>query len=270
MIHHELGYSYFVDEEGTKVAVEARTPADMAMAAEDRRAPGADSILCAIEAVRDWLAWIYEAGPHPVPVMRRLVACTSANAPWLLQGLPKREAKAIGAIATEAESLRVVCGAVPSQVRASISKAYRREGRTWESRPHIATIEMQLLLESAVDVEDSLVRAKAMETWLGRIWDGGPRLGAAMKALYVDTRALAPELILNMSGDEIADLFAQGRAAESARVKQRVNRRLLHAGFRHGTLRFQKSATACRTYAESQRGNTNRADGARAAKASAA
>jgi hypothetical protein len=220
---------------------------------------------CAIEAVRDWLGWIFEAGPHPLPVMRRLVACTAANAPWLLQGLAAREVRAVSPLAHETDSLRVVCRTTPRAVHAALAQAYRRSGRTWDAASTIATLEMRLLVEGAIDAEDALIRAKAMETWLARVWDHvagrnwRPRLSEAMKALYVEARTLAPEVILNMSGEEIATLFHQGRAAESARVKLRVNARLLRAGFRGATLRFQKSATACRTYAQRQKGNKNRA-----------
>lgn len=268
MIHHELGCAYVLDREGAKVTIDPTNPRDLSMAAEE--SVSGDAMACAIEAVRDWLAWIYEAGPHPVPVMRRLVACTSENAPWLLQGLASRDVRAVTATTAETDSLRIVCGSTLRAVQKSLSRAYRREGLTWDAVPHITTIEMRLMMESAIDPEDSLIRAKAMEAWLARVWDAGPRLGEAMKALYVEARSIAPELILNMSGDEIAQLFNQGRAAESARVKQRVNAVLIRAGFRRATLRFQKSVSACRTYAAKARGNKNRAKSARPAATAAA
>lgn len=264
MIHQELNGAFVVEADGSKSAVELRSPRDLLEATEDSAPPG-DAMLCAIEAVRDWLGWIFEAGPHPLPVMRRLVACTLTHAPGLLLGLPAREVRAVSAGARATESLREICHTTPRAVNAALAQAYRREGRTWSPAQVISTLEMRLVIESALAQSDALIRASAMRTWLARVWDhasgkkAGPRLGEAMKALYVEARTLAPEMILNMSGEEIAALFAQGRAAESARVKQRVNTRLLRAGYRGATLRFQKSLTACRTYAECQRGNRNRA-----------
>lgn len=257
MIHHEIGCAYVVDEEGNRETVCLGDPRAALMAREE--AAAGDAMACAIEAVRDWLGWIFEAGPHPVPVLRRLVACTSAHAPWLLQGMTKREATTLAAWREERDILRAWFGVTPREVKDALAKAYRREGRTWSPPPHITTIEMQLLVEDAMEPDDALIRAKAMEAWLARVWDAGPRLPEALKAIFVEARAIAPELILNMTGDEISRLFGQGRAAESARVKQRVNVFLARAGFRRTTLRFQKSETACRRYAERARGNHHRA-----------
>lgn len=288
MIHQELGYAYVKTGDGPGEPVEMGNPRDALLAAEEGFS--GDAMLCMIEAARDWLWWIYEAGPEPVPVMRRLVACTAANAPWLLERLSRREARALSPLAEEKYSLKVVCRASPEDVHEALAQAYRREGRTWARPEHITTIEMRLLVEAAITGDDALLRGKAMSTWLARVWDyeeteGGkaesgelraesqksrrqwtPSLRTALKNLYVEARTLAPEMILNMTGEEISALFDQVRAAESARVKQRVNLRLLRSGYRHATLRFQKSVSACRTYSEKAKGNKNRAG----AKASAA
>jgi hypothetical protein len=262
VIHHELGCAYVMEPDGTKVAVDGRTPRDCVMAGEEPVA--GDGVACMIEAVRDWLGWIFEEGPHPLAVTRRLVACTAVHAPWYLRGLPTREVRAVEAGSPMERSLRVICHQTPLKVHAALAQAYRRRGQKWAEPQIIATIGMRLMVESAGDASEALVRAQALEIWLGRVWDYSPaerwrpRLSEALKAIYVEARTLAPELILNMSGAEISALFHQGRAAESARVRLRVNAPLLRAGYR-AQQRFQKSETACRRYAERARGNTHRA-----------
>lgn len=273
MIHHELGGAYVLEDGGAggqvRAPVDFRDPRAAAMAAEE--ADGGDAMLCMLEAARDWLGWIFEAGPHPLAAMRRLVACTSVHAPWLLQGMPAGDARALSPLASESQGLRRVCRATPRQVHEALAAAHRRLARGEWAAPaagEVSSLEMKLVVESAIAGDEALLRGKAMGLWLARLWDCAPdarrwrpSLRNALKALYVDARALAPELILNMSGEEIAALFRQGRGAESARVKQRVNVRLLRAGFRRTTLRFQKSETACRAYAARAKGNRNRSAG---------
>lgn len=254
MIHHELGYAYIIEENGTKIGVESRTPRDAAIACDEGMSAD-EEMACRIESVRDWMSWIFQAGPEPVPAMRRLVACTVCNAPWLVVGLSKKEANAVSPVTSEKDSLAVVCRAKPAKVKAAMERARRREGRTW-AMGQISTLE---IMESVADSSEALIRAQAMEVWLARVWNAGPKLSEALKNLFVEARALAPELILNMSGEEISDLFGQGRAAESARVKKRVNDVFTRAGFRYSALRFQKSATACRKYAARAKGNKHRA-----------
>lgn len=222
-----------------------------------------DQMQCALEAVRDWLGWIFEAGPHPVPVMRRLVACTANNAPWLVQGLPAAAVRALGVAAPIPTTLRTVLGVRAADVNTVLAQAYRREGRTWDPIAVPSSSEQMVAREEAIEPADSLIRARALGAWLRRVWDAGPCVREALKHLYVEARACAPELLLNMSGAEIAALFGQGRAAESARVKHRVNDFLARAGYRATHLRFQKSPTACATYALAQRGNKNRVKNAR-------
>lgn len=216
-----------------------------------------ESLVVMGEAVRDWLAWIYEAGPEPGAALGRLVSATAALAPWLTAGLAAREA-------TLARTLAVAPGAaVPPGVdaagaRAALAAAYRREGRTWAAGPGTA-LDAMLAGEAARDAGEQALRTRGLHAWLARVWDGGAALGPALKALYVEARALAPELLLNMTGGEIAAIFGQGRAAESARVRARVNDFLRAAGCRHTTLRFQKTEASCARYAAAQRGNRNRA-----------
>lgn len=222
-----------------------------------------DQMLCALEAVRDWMAWIFEAGPRPHLVMKRLVSCTATAfglGPVLTPVLTSAERAAVSVVGGERECLKVL-GVSMNEVHDALAKAYRRKGRTWDPLTEPTSLDVMTSREDSMEPDESLVRARAVELWLRRIWESGVNFSDALKHLLTDVRAFAPELLLNMTGEEIAALFGQGRASESWRVKHRVNDVLARAGFRNPQLRHQKSQTACRTYARVQRGNSNRVKG---------
>jgi hypothetical protein len=230
-----------------------------------------DEMLCAGEAVRDWMAWIFEAGPRPHHVMKRLVSCTATAfglGPVLTPVLTPAERAAVSVVGGERECLRVL-GVSVAEVHDALSKAYRKKGRTWDPMEEPTSLDVMTAREDTMEPGESLVRARAVELWLRRVWESGVSFSDALKHLLTDVRALAPELVLNMSGEEIAALFGQGRAAESWRVRRRVNDFLARAGFRNPQLRHQKSLAGCQNYARAQRGNRNRVKGRAAAAAAA-
>lgn len=121
--------------------------------------------------------------------------------------------------------------------------------------------------EDGVASDEGAIRSEVIRKWLGWIFAKGPDPAEAMKRLYTFAQSFAPDMILNLTCEEIATIFAQGRAAQSARVKLLITRPLEAAGCHNPHMRFQKSASAVEKYRAVQRGNTNRRKGARAAAA---
>lgn len=107
--------------------------------------------------------------------------------------------------------------------------------------------------------EVTLIREEAIGTWLGWLFEGGIKPAEATKRLFVFARGFRPELILNMSGEEIADLFGQTRAAESHRSRKVIEATLRKAGAKFTDQPYQKSASTRRKCAASAKGNRNRA-----------
>lgn len=253
-IHEELGKAY-VPFHHALMAVDMSDPAAILMA-EEERAEG-DAWVISAEAWREWLAWIFGDSPHPLRVARRLVGCTAALAPWLVRDLPAAERGALEPWADARRAVRVLAGGKPAEIDAALARLWRRERavlRAGGGGPSLA----EMLAAERGRGEEREVRERALVVWLQRVWRHGPAVREALKIVYVDVRAVAADVGWNMSGEEVAVLFGQGRAAESARVRREYSLQLERAGFRSTQARFQKSATTCRKYAAAQQGNQNR------------
>lgn len=107
-------------------------------------------------------------------------------------------------------------------------------------------------------LEEHLIRLEAFRRLMSIFFADGPHPSDVMRRVYAFAKALRPELILNMSCEEVGAIFGETKASVSYRIKQLVNRPIMaHSG--HGTqLPWQKSSSACATYAARAKGNTNR------------
>lgn len=139
----------------------------------------------------------------------------------------------------------------------AIAAAVRRNPHLVSARI-LTPFDEMLRKEEAMPEDEQAIRAEAVGDWLVWLFGDGPRIEAATKRLFSFARAYRPELVLNMSGEEIAALFGQGRAAESARTRRVIEPTLKAAGMRCTALPYQKSDTARRRCAEAQKGNRNR------------
>lgn len=107
--------------------------------------------------------------------------------------------------------------------------------------------------------EERLIRQEAVADMVNWIWEGGiVDLKRAVKRLVTFTRLYRPELVLNVTCEEAAALFGQGKAAESARAVI-VEETLKGAGYHYTKLPSLKSESACDKMAKAQRGNKHRA-----------
>lgn len=274
MIHSELGYTYIHSDDGHE-GVEMRTPRDFALAGEAELREG-ESMPVRVEAMRHALAWILEAGPHPAPVIERLVKASLAYVPGLVHAMPAAEVVAVthaDAAAREVALMRLLLSRTDARpkearrhgesIKAALAKAYRREGHTWRPCTEEPSPVSQLRDVGGISQAENELRTATLARWFRHIWHGRTQLIDALKHFYTIARAYAPELVLNMTAEELAVFFGQGRAAQSDREKRHINKRLARAGSKHTTLRFQKSDAACGKYAEAAKGNHHRAESAR-------
>lgn len=145
--------------------------------------------------------------------------------------------------------------------RAALGAAMRRNAHLVTPERSLTPFE-ELVAREASDHsdEEALIREEAIGTWLGWLFEGGIKIEEATKRLFVFARGFRPELILNMSGAEIAALFGQTRAAESHRSRKVIEATLRKAGAKFTDQPYQKSATTRRKCAASAMGNRNRAN----------
>lgn len=112
--------------------------------------------------------------------------------------------------------------------------------------------------ESAGEGEEWAIRTEAWHTLLEFFFSEGPEPLAVIRQIYGIVKALKPELIGDMSCEDIALLCGDGgRATVSARIKRIYNNLLTKNGSR-AKAPFQKNPEALRSFSRAQRGNKNR------------
>jgi hypothetical protein len=88
------------------------------------------------------------------------------------------------------------------------------------------------------------------------IFQAGPEPLQVLRSIFALAKAVRPELLGDMSLEDISIICADGgRATVSARIQRIYNAPLARAGMPEARASFQKSGT----YAAAQRGNSNRA-----------
>lgn len=140
----------------------------------------------------------------------------------------------------------------------ALAAATRRNSHLVNARQELTPFDHALAAEEAMPDDEKAIRAEAISKWVEWIMEDGPRLDRAVKRFYSFVRAYRPDLLLNMSGAEIAAQFGQTRAAESARTRRVTETTLKKAGYRCTAVPFQRSATTRAKCAAAQMGNTNR------------
>lgn len=144
------------------------------------------------------------------------------------------------------------------RISRALAVAYQREGRVpVEARTPMTFAE---LFEQAPGdgEEEAKIKRETATRLLHFVFQDGPHPGCALRLLYLMAQRLAPELVLNMSGAELADMVGETRAAWSARNKRIFTGYLKARGFKAAKSRLQKSDAAVAKYASAARGNTNR------------
>lgn len=113
--------------------------------------------------------------------------------------------------------------------------------------------------EAAGDSVTQFIRVQAMRAMFRYCLVEGPDIAKVMKRFYGLGRAYYPELLWNMSDEDLAVMFGETRAAVSARRNRIVTKKLADAGFKGTRVRCQKSEGSIEKYADAQIGNRNRA-----------
>jgi hypothetical protein len=114
------------------------------------------------------------------------------------------------------------------------------------------------LMYTHTAIEAAAIRCETAVRMLHFQFQDGPHPGCTTRLVYLMAQRLAPELVLNMNGAELADMLGETRAAWSARNKRIYTGYLKARGAKAAKGRMQKSDTADAKYASAARGNTNR------------
>ena len=145
-----------------------------------------------------------------------------------------------------------------ARINRVLAVAYQREAATQLHCGRPMTFG-EILDQAPGDGESEiLIKAETAIRLLMFMFQDGPHPGCVMRVVYLLAQRLKPELVLNMSGAELADMIGETRAAWSARNKRIFTRYLEERGVKASRGRLQKSSAACAKYAVAALGNTNR------------
>lgn len=146
-----------------------------------------------------------------------------------------------------------------ARMNTALAVAYQREGREAVEMNTPMTF-AELFEERAAGDSDEVpqIRRETVIRMLHFVFQDGPHPGCVTRLVYLLAQRLAPELVLSMSGAELADMIGETRAAWSARNKRIFTGYLKARGAKAAKGRMQKSDTASAKYASAARGNTNR------------
>lgn len=159
-------------------------------------------------------------------------------------------------MSTEPEELPAHAQAVHA-VMGSIHRKLGDRSLEGEVAPPFAEFEQGPDGEAA-DAIDYHVAVRAMRNVFAYVMADGPEPLKAMKRFYALCKAYYPDLLRDMSDEQMATLFRETRAAVSARRMRMVTKKLEAAGFKGTHVRCQKSEAARRRFSAAQRGNQNR------------
>lgn len=149
--------------------------------------------------------------------------------------------------------------------------AVYRDGR-WDGVEHATPLSDLLATERAdgIQTEEEKIRDEAFARLVDFLFADGPHPGCVVRRIFALAKAIRPQVLCTMSLEEIHLMLGETRAAGSWRIKKIFSGYLAAAGGRAVKARFQKLDTARAAMSRAQRGNHNRADGARRKKAAGA
>lgn len=144
-----------------------------------------------------------------------------------------------------------------ARVDALLAAVYRRNGDSYEAVDNATPLSALIEAEERMDVEERYIRIETMRALLGFLF-ASPHPAEVVRRAFVLGKAYAPELLLNMSFDEIAFMLGETAAAQSHRMKRILNGKLATGGARTTQIRLQKRYGTLDTFSAAQRGNQNR------------
>lgn len=145
------------------------------------------------------------------------------------------------------------------RITETLRHAWSREQAAGREPVYTRTpIDEMISREDGEAIDAYLMRVEAMRDLMRYFFAEGPHPAAVLKRVFAVAKAIFPDLVLNMSCEEVGMLFGETKAAVSYRIKLLVNRPIA-ALFGHSVqLPWQKSSSACAKYRSQAMGNTNR------------
>lgn len=230
-----------------------------------------------VEMFGSFLRYCFAESPHPAHVMRRVFTLAFELEPKLLGDLDAGMLGIVRGTYGLAHDKRIELTIAGTRVQrrsatehgavisAMLQQAAARRHVKLQYGFPVRGIELRELLDIAEwePLTDYARRMDALKELVSFAYYEGPRPGVVVRRVFsmAKWRQADSAVLLDMTLQQLGQMFGETRAAWSWRVKQVINRFLEFKHVHGRQASFQKSVTACETYAEAARGNQNRRGG---------
>lgn len=151
------------------------------------------------------------------------------------------------------------------RINSALARVASKRGYTQES------VTTRTPLDELIEAEEQSELAGDRGNVLRRVllffYADGMHPGAVLRRVYALAKAIDPELIGDMTCDDLALMFGETKAAQSWRIQRIFSGYQRAAGVNGFKASFQKSESARAAYSRAQRGNNNRSAGKQERKA---
>lgn len=215
------------------------------------------------EAFFEFLGFVFQEGPHPADVARRLYAFAKAFAPELVLTLGVRE---LGRLLGEAPGARKWRAEAVSRGKCSVLDMDEVLGAVFRKKGHGGVFEVQLIEEffeawAQYGVREWDIRRETFRLSVEFVFGDGSGVDDTLRRLFALVKAMKAELIFGMGVRDLGKLFGESHGTWSWRCKAVVHDFVKARLGQNIHLPYQKSAESCQKYSVAQQDNRNRKNG---------
>lgn len=145
------------------------------------------------------------------------------------------------------------------RIASLLARVAQRKGYTQESITTHTPLDDLIAAEERAEMEGG--RGDTLAQMLRFFYADGMHPGCVLRRVFAVAKAIKPELVGDMSLEELALMFGETKAAQSWRIKKIFSDYQRQAGVKGFKASFQKSEAAVAAYSRAQRGNKNRTAG---------
>jgi len=142
------------------------------------------------------------------------------------------------------------------RIAETLAQRFAKQGFCHEAVDTATPLTALLGKEEGENVEDD--RHEVIGAMLDFFCADGVHPGWVLRRVFAVLKAVRPQLLGDMSLEEMGNLFGETRAAQSWRIKKMFTDYQRGKGAKSFKAAFQKSEAAVGSYSRAQKGNTNR------------
>ena len=142
------------------------------------------------------------------------------------------------------------------RINETLAQVFHKKGFQQEAITTRTPLADLLAKEAGEDEQDE--RRETLGVLLRYFFADGPHPGAVVRRVFAVGKAVAPELIVDMTVEELGLMFGETKAAQSWRIEKIFSNYQRERGVKGFKAGFQKSEHTSAAFSRAQRGNHNR------------